>query len=991
MHQVGNSTSFRTVRAVAIQVAVVVALWATALRATAATEFSSRVWQADNGLPHSIVQAILQTRDGYLWVGTREGLARFNGLKFTPVEFTGENIPPSINALGESRDGSLWIGTQNAGLFRLHEGRLTHFRKEGNLAGIIITGIQEDRQGLLWISSSDGMYTLKDGKIERHDDLGNKIWSLAFDNQDGLWLATDYGLKHYQNGKVKVYTTADGLGAHPIRSVSCTQAGDVLIGTTSGLSRMTNGVITNRPLGAVVSGMVRTAFEDTSGNVWVGTYSGLNRLVGNELLRERGSLGSTYMVRAIVGDREGNVWVGSEEGLARFSPKPFAMYSKQEGLTDDRTLSVCGSQDGSIWIGTWGGGVNRLKDGKLTAYTKAKGLASDLVYSVFAGRDESVWVGFDYLDGLNRLKDDRITHYGRNQGLVDFAVSVIQDDQQGNLWVGTRRGLFRLNGERFLRYDVRNGLADAKINALCETGDGGMWIGTEHGLSRWSGGEFHDVTGNGKPIKDTVLCLYSDGDGLWIGTEGRGLKFLKDGTLSSFTTKEGLVNDIIYAILEDDHGNLWISSSKGIFKTSKTQLADVRAGKATSVIPVVYGRTEGIPSFNQPFQISQPAGWKGQDGRLWFRSLQGVLVTDPNQISRNELSPLVVIEDVIADGKRIPASRETSPTGETVPTPYASDATLRIPPGHGELEIRFAALSFCAPENNRAKYRLEGLDSDWVEAGAKRSAHYSNLATRKYRFRVIACNNDGVWNETGAAVAVILLPHFWQTWWFDAALVGAGILLLTVVYRVRVVQLRQIERLRLRIAADLHDEVGSSVGTISLLSRLMQKQAVREDEVRDLATIHRISTDVADSIKDIVWFINPENDAMDDLLMRMKDIASARLGAIDWRFVDPPQPSKRSLSHDFRQSVFLMFKETLTNITKHAHATVVEISISEIAGEWRLSIRDNGVGFDPDAVSRGNGLKNLRRRAEQLQGALKITSQPGTGGGTIVSFTTRQF
>jgi len=326
-----------------------------------------------------------------------------------------------------------------------------------------------------------------------------------------------------------------------------------------------------------------------------------------------------------------------------------------------------------------------------------------------------------------------------------------------------------------------------------------------------------------------------------------------------------------------------------------------------------------------------------------------------------------------------------------VPPPYEPNATLRIPPGHGELEIRFAALSFCAPENNRAKYRLEGVDSDWVEAGVKRSAHYSNLATKKYRFQVIACNNDGVWNETGASLAIILLPHFWQTWWFDAVLAATGVLLLTLVYRVRVAQLRQIERLRLRIAADLHDEVGSSVGTITLLSRLMHKEAVREDELRDLATIQRISSDVADSIKDIVWFINPENDKMEDLLLRMKDIAGTVLGEIEWRFSEPPAPSRRSLSLDFRQNVFLMFKETMTNILKHAKATLVEINISETGGEWKMTIRDNGVGFDANAATRGNGLKNLRRRADQLKGTLEIITQSGSGTGTIVSFATRHF
>jgi signal transduction histidine kinase len=377
--------------------------------------------------------------------------------------------------------------------------------------------------------------------------------------------------------------------------------------------------------------------------------------------------------------------------------------------------------------------------------------------------------------------------------------------------------------------------------------------------------------------------------------------------------------------------------------------------------------------------VAKPGAWKSTDGQLWFATSKGVCVIDPSRQAREDRSPpAVLVERVFAD-------KQAFPSQETLPV----TGSIRLPPGHGELEFVYTALSFRAPERNRFKYKLEGVNADWVDAGSRRVANYHNISPGTYRFRVMACNNNGIWNEAGAAADIVLLPRLSQTWWFRLALVIAAGLLFLALHRLRVAHFREIDRFRLRVAADLHDEVGSNLSTISLLSRRLQKLAIlHEDLGEDLAAIHRISRQTTNAIREIVWLINPEYDTMQDLVLRMQDAAKSILAGIQCRFHGPPPDLSRKLTLQFRQNLFRLYKETLTNVARHSQASEVEINIVEQDHTWQLSVRDNGVGFDPEASYTGNGLKNLRLRALKLNGVLNLQSHPGCG--TTVSFTAKQ-
>ena len=950
----------------------------------------------EDGLPHTIVQAILQARDGYLWVGTREGLARFDGVRFTSFKFPEETPQPSINSLCEAQDNSLWIATQTAGLFRWQEGKLFHYGRAEGLKGNSVTAVQADSDGSVWIGSPEGVARFHNGKIQIIKDLGNNVRSLFVDNEGTLWVASGQGLKCFKDHKVTTYTTTNGLLANSIKSVYRGKNGVLWVGASAGLTRIQDGVFTQYPKGFEPSGIINTVFEDQEGNIWVGTYAGFSHFANGRFTDQDGD--TSYKVYSIMQDSEGSIWVGSEEGLRCLIPKRFNTYTRKQGLSHDKIASVCEGKEGSIWLGTWGGGVDELKDGKVTIYTKTNGLASDYVYSVRAARDGSLWIGLDFYDGLDRIKAGRFTHFGKQQGLIDDAVTVIHEDAQSNIWVGTRGALYRLADTNLIRLDAKDGLMHSRINAICERNEGGLWIGTGGGLTLWNGNKFTDLNEKGNSFTDTVISLYEDADGtLWAGAQGKGLKRFCEGKFYAYTTKNGLLSDVIYAILEDDRANLWMSSSKGIFEVAKSDLNEMAAGKISRVRSVAYDRSDGIVSSSQSTEITQPAGWKGSDGRLWFRTMEGVIVTDPNRIKKNALPPPVVIEEILADKKRIVDVREIS--NDPIFVPFASPAQFRIPPGRGELEINFTALSFRVPEKNRFKYKLAGVDPDWVDAGTRHFAHYNHIPPSRYTFRVSACNNDGVWSEAGATVVLAFQPHFWQTGWFltfcaiaMTGLIGGGARYVTERRLQRKLELLErqhaVEEERARIARDMHDDLGSSLANIVLMGEQLERENGLSVNVKSQS--RSITGKVQQAIRvmdQIVWAVNPQNDSLPDLVNYLSDYAQSFLQPTSARcrleIADdlPAIPLTANKRHD----LFLAVKEALHNAARHAGATEVSLRIQCVAGALCVMVEDNGQGFDPNiAVAPGNGLRNMRSRLADIGGHADILSQPGKG--TIVRF-----
>jgi diguanylate cyclase (GGDEF)-like protein len=738
----------------------------------ALTQYGLNVWTVEQGLPQNSVQAVVQTRDGHLWLGTQEGLVRFDGVRFTVYD---EKNTPALKdhrvlALHEDREGTLWIGTRGGGLVRLRDGEFTVFDTSSGLSNNRVRSIYQDRRGRLWVGTDGGLSRFEGDRFTSPLGLNPRAFAvMAIAETDGaLWFGTDGDGLLRLTDALEAYGRKDGLPSDAVRSLFAARDGTLWIGTRGGgLARYRDGRFGVLPLPPGVGDTVGAVSEDRDGNLWIGTRGGgLLRLADgawSALTQQDGLSGD--IVLSTYEDREGNLWIGTEgAGLNKLRDMKLASFGKPEGLGHEMLLPIYEDSKGNLWMGSYGGGLFRFRNGKFETFTTRQGLSSDLVVSLLEDHRGDLWVGTDG-GGLNRLRDGKFRRYGKQDGLPSERVIALHEDLEGSLWIGTYGGgLVCLKEGRFTVFGRSHGLSSDHVFAITSDRSGHLWVGTDGGgLNVLDGGRFKAYTTEQGLAHNTVFRIYEDdGGALWIGTYG-GLSRFKDGRLASITRKEGLFDDRLFQILEDDRGDLWMSGNKGISRVPRRELEELADGRRTSVTAVAYGTADGMRS-SECNGNSQPAGWKARDGSLWFPTTRGAVRIDPAKIRRNELPPPVAIEDVTIDGKHVD-----------------SRTSVEAPPGRGEIEVQYAGLSFVDPQRARFKYRLDGFDRSWVDAGPRRAAYYTNIPPGRYVFRVAAANEDGVWNETGAAFAFELRPHFYQARWFWAlgglltlALAGAG-------------------------------------------------------------------------------------------------------------------------------------------------------------------------------------------------------------------------
>lgn len=948
--------------------------------------YNWRTWQTDEGLPQNSVQAIAQTPDGYLWVGTHEGLARFDGVRFTLVDepAAAHLKHSSIKALCAARDGSLWIASESNSLTRLKDGAFTHFKEADGLPGQQIQCLLESRDGTLWIGGDGGLARFQDGRITGFPQserlVKNSVKALVEDPPGIIRVATVTGLISVNTAGLEDVDNF-GLGAitNVLKAVGADREGQLWLGATDGLLCVTNSRrLSYGPVQGLPDRITTVIHEDREGQLWVGTYGGLARFVDGKVSPwPLGKTAFSDLINVIYEDWEGNLWVGGRDGLYRLNPARLSTYTKEGGLNYNSVTSVMEDRSGVMWFGTWGGGVNRLTDGRFTVVTATNGLTQDTVLSLHEGRDGSVWVGMDYNlvlnnEVLNRLGPDLTNNFPRADALLRAAVRVMHEDRQGTLWIGTSKGLSRFHRGVHEAYTTTNGLPGNTVMAICERADGSVWIGTDGGLARWTGTNFTRFTTLDGLSSESVNALYEDRDHtLWIGTRTGGLNRYRDGKFTAYTTRQGLFSDEIFEIVEDDFGYLWMSCRRGIFRVSRKNLDELDRGLIPLVHSTVFGKVDGLASV-QCTGVSKPAGWKSRDGRIWFPTIRGVVAME-SSMKINNRPPPVAIEEVWA-GNELLLRGDLTNIGRSA---------LIVPPGRGDLEVHFTALSLQMPEKVRFKYRLEGHDPKWVEAGDKRLADYNNLPPGRYRFQVTACNNDGVWNETGDVLAIQMLPHYWQTWWFKVATGAAFVAMLIAFYRARVARLREIERLRIQIASDLHDDVGSRLTKVAMVTEIVNRETTAAD--RSKVHIENISGTVREitrAMDEIVWTINPRNDTLDNLANYIFQYAQEYFQntGVRCRLDVPAALPDHSISTEDRHNLFMAVKEAFNNVLKHAGATEARIGLTVAGNLLTIVISDNGRGISPDLTGPGgDGLVNMKRRLQQIGGRFAFTSTPGQG------------
>lgn len=942
------------------------------------SQFSHEVWLTENGLPQNTVHSIAQTRDGYIWIGTEEGLARFDGVKFTV--FDKQNTPQLrsnyIRALLTDRQGGLWIGTAE-GLVQMLDGKFTLFTIDEGLPGNTIQAIHEDREGNLWVATATGLGLFKSGGLTTFTTkerlIGGSIQALFEDSDGALWIATPYGVGRIKDGTFTNYTVRDGLGSNSVRAIQQDRDGRLWFGSLGGLTSFSGGRFTNYTTrDGLPNDRIISLHAGRDGDLMVGTAGGLCRFIAGRFTGlNAGDALSTSTILSLLEDLEGNLWIGTESGgVNLLKDTKFTTYTTRNGLSNDLIKSIYEDHEGNTWIGTDGGGLNLLKDGKVSVYTTREGLSSNVVLALFGDDRGNLWAGTP--EGLNRFSQGKFTTYTAADGLANNDVRSICADRRGNLWIGTRGGLTRMKDGVFRTFTEVDGLPNDLIATLHEDAKGNLWIGTLGGLSRLGNDEFTTFTTRDGLSNDAVISLHEDADGiLWIGTNGGGLNRMKDGKLTAYTTSNGLLDDVVYRILDDGRNNLWLSCRKGIFHLGKKELNEFAEGRISSIAPVAYGTADGMMT-RECSGGGDPAGWKARDGKLWFPTIKGVAIIDPERIRINSQPPPVVIEQIRIDDQSI------APSGR-----------LELPPGTTRFDFYYTAPSFVAPEKVRFKYKLEGFDRDWIDGGTRRIAYYTNLRPGAYTFRVVASNNDGVWNQTGAAFSLYLKPYFYQTYWFYAVcLLGLGLLAWLLYYlRVRGMraQFGAVLAERTRIAREIHDNLAQEMSGISVqlevVARTMPPGA-------DTAVTHldRARQQVRHGIAEArryVWDLRARALESDDLPKALAQTARRLTHETAVQAQVEVNGAFRPLPRLVEDNLLRIGQEAVNNAVIHAQAQRIFVNLVFDARRVQLSIRDDGRGFDGQSSKNGEhghfGLIGMRERAEQIGGTLTIHSTEGSG------------
>lgn len=799
----------------------------------AITQLVHDVWDTKQGLPDRRVNAIAQTPDGYLWLGTGAGLARFDGVRFT--RFQSSDHPQigndDIRALHVDLEGNLWIGTYGGGLTRLRNGRFRRYTTADGLVHDIVYRISEGRDGAVWIGTGGGVSRLQDGVFTSYttaDGLaGDRVFPVVEDRDGAIWIGTyGGGLSRLRDGQFTTYRAEDGLGSDLILDLHQDEDGTIWVATYGGgLARLSQGRF-SRYIASNGSGHDRLVnlLRDSSGSLWIATYDGgLTRLHDRRFSTYAQPQGLTDdLVLSLLQDREGSLWVGTASGLERFGNGKLTHYSTAEGLSHNRVYGVYEDSRQALWVATEGGGLNRFRGGRFTALGAADGLASDNVVSLAgrgaAGGEDGLWVG-TIGAGVSLWRDGVFETFGPEQGIRGL-VYAVAGDSEGGAWVGSSEGLGRLNDGRFSPVAADHEAIGHGVRSLLPARDGALWVGTNGaGLVRIADGELTTWTVADGLAGDFVYALHQDAQGtVWVGSKDGGLSRYRDGRLFSFARPGGLDKAAVYQIL-DDGRDLWLSHPSQLLRVEKAQLDAFADGRIDRIASTAYDEADGLRGgFNGG---SQPAGWRSTDGRLWFASDAGVVAVDPASIPLNTLVPPVHIEQVLADGRRVEfASGQAGPAQ----APAAQAAVeVELPPGDGNFEFHYTALSLVAQDQVRFRYRLRGFDNGWVDAGTRRSAYYTNVPPGSYRFEVIASNNDGVWNEQGAAVGFRLAPVFYRTAWFYALCLGASSLLVVALYRLRMRSLHARERL---LSATVEERTRELAAANALLQRISSQDSV---------------------------------------------------------------------------------------------------------------------------------------------------------------------
>jgi len=1000
-------------------------------------ELMIKTWSVAEGVPHPSVTALAQARDGYLWIGTLAGLVRFDGVRFKI--FTPQNCPElprsRIGRLFEGADGTLFITTERGGglvalrrgkferllgagneqdeivamlkgrsgdtlfaarsgaLWRWTDGRLSVLSANREFYPVFPGQVCEDAQGRIWMVSGVG----GSGQLVRFDGgglqavalpeplAGSRVQALAKDADGEIWLGTSRGLAVLRGDGFEPVELPELGGRFNITHLVPSQDGGLWI---CGENHWQRKYLAGRWVGTAsqVTG-VQTALgplgEDRWGNLCFGMYpEGFITVSPEGTIRKLGPENGLpgRSVSSYLADREGNEWLGLlDGGLVRLQPRRVGMLG--ESLLTTRIYSICEDHAGDIWVGTSFAGIYRFQGTNVIRYGP-EALPLTEVWSIIEDRQSNLWIGTS-LHGVYQFRNGRFVQmFDANR--LSHRVNAIHEDRQGRIWFGHWGGLACYAEGQLTRVAMPWFSDDYEVVAITSDEPGRLWLGTKGaGLFCYQDGKFTSFTTDDGLPSNLAWSLFVDQyDVLWVGTADGGLSCFRDNRVFNFTPAHGLPYETVCHILEDPSGRFWFSSPRGVFSVRRAFLEAFMRGETRSIICTTYGQSDGMLSAACTCAF-HPSGCLTRDGRVLFPTLKGVVVVRPDAPKVKSLPPPVFIEEVVMDGK----VHELS-----------GPATLTARPGRSRLEIRYTALNFSAPERVRFRHRLQGLDRDWVNSGTKRVLDYSYLPPGRYRFEVQACNNEGLWSPESASVELIIQPYFWQTGWFIAIILIAGAAGIALTVRriekakaarrlEREKQARLVELERARIAREFHDDIGSDLTHIIVLSELLRADPAQPREVEGhAAMISNTARKAIQGLRTIIWAANPQNDTLDSLVQYISQYSYefCEAASLLCRLDLPDEVPALPLTAEVRHNLFMVVKEALHNVLKHAQASEVRLSLKLREEFLELRVEDNGRGFKVEtvAVTQRGGLANMRHRMEAIGATLLIESSPG--GGTSI-------
>jgi signal transduction histidine kinase/ligand-binding sensor domain-containing protein/CheY-like chemotaxis protein len=756
--------------------------------------YNVKFWTSENGLPMNYVRSVIQTSNGYIWGGTDQGLFRFDGVR--PTVFNRKNIKDmtndTITVLFEDKDANLWVGTEN-GLLRFKDNSFYSFTRDFKLESTHISSMYQDPEGHLWIGTRKGLYKYWNGKLEK--TLDGWIEAMYQDDKGVRWISSVGKIIRIENGTDKIYTKDDGLPEVRLFCLLKSKNGDLWVGTAGeGIYRLIGNKFIKYGKQNGVNGLyTKSILEDKLGNLWVASNRGIIKFDGSKFVPGQ-YLSSAAKEKmdsidclSLYQDRESNIWIGTVGGLYRMRPSVFTRINEDSGLSFNIVLTIMEDRDGTIWVGTNGAGVDKYQNGLITNYKFTTPHASQVVLSMLETSNGTKLFGT--FSTVYTLKNGKLVPFISDpEWGGDLknrkGIRALHEGPDGSIWIGGAYGLSRFKDNIITTYTDEDGLASNKVRYISSDKNGNLWIATDGGLNLFKDNQFTTYGIKDGLPDDHIRVVYPDKEGtLWIGTGG-GLSKYKDGKFINYTESDGLFNDTIYQILEDQNGALWMSGPRGIFFIGKDEFHALSNGKIEALSSVSYGMHDNIQT-TDCLGGSQPMGWKSRDGRLWFPTINGIAIVDPQNVKPNDLAPQTIIEHVRVD-KHI-----VYPSGN-----------LHFAPGYGEVEVKYTGLCFTDPSKVKFKYKLEGFDKDWINANNRRSAYYTNLPPGEYTFRVKASNNDGIWNEEGAVVSFRLDPKFHQTHLFYFLCALFLVILGTCLWWFRIRQMKKREQELLRTVDD---------------------------------------------------------------------------------------------------------------------------------------------------------------------------------------------